>query len=340
MRRTRRRFALELLGCAGWSAMLAAGAPVRFAFGQDARGANGRSDRLILLGTQGGPNYRPERGETASAVVVDGIPYLVDCGYGTLGALIESGLGYLGVAQIFLTHLHDDHTADLAALLGRQWTGGRVEPTTVHGPFGTRALVDAAIEFGAANAAIRLLDEDRSVQPRDLFRAVEVEASRAPVDVFEDERVAVTAAENTHFPESARERMPYRSIAYRFETPSRSIVFAGDTAYSEALVTLARGADVLVCETIDIAAQRRAFDAKVAAGAYADNPEGIWQHIVETHSSTEDVGRMADEAGVRMLVLNHLVPGALSDLPDEAYIAGVRKQFAGEVVVGRDFMEL
>ena len=85
---------------------------------------------------------------------------------------------------------------------------------------------------------------------------------------------------------------------------------------------------------------RRAFDAKVAAGAYADNPEGIWHHIAGTHTSTEEAGRMAAEAEVGLLVLSHLVPGAMSDLPDDAYIEGVRKAYSGEVVVGRDFMEL
>jgi len=337
---TRRQFTKSLLSftcLAGAAAALPGGLWTRRASAQT---RDARSARLILLGTQGGPNYTPERAETASAVVVDGIAYLVDCGYGTLGALIEGGLNYLEVPHIFLTHLHDDHTADVAALLSHQWTSGRIEPTTVHGPYGTKALVDGAVAFSAANVAIRLVDEARSVKPQDLFSGTDVAASRSPVEVLEDERVAVTAVENTHYPESARERMPHRSIAYRFDTSSRSIVFSGDTAYSPALVSLARGADMLVCEAMDTAAMRKAFEAKVAAGAYADNPEGIWRHIAGTHTSTEEAGRMAEEAGVRVLVLNHVLPGAIGDLSDDAYIAGVRKAFSGEVVVGRDLMEL
>lgn len=85
---------------------------------------------------------------------------------------------------------------------------------------------------------------------------------------------------------------------------------------------------------------RRAFDAKVAAGAYADNPGGVWHHIACTHASTEDAGRMASEAGVKLLVLNDVLPGARGRLPDEAYIKGVRKTFDGDVIVGRDSMEL
>lgn len=343
---TRRRFARNLLevsaclGAAGSVSLLgprALAQPRRAA----ANGAPaGGTDELILLGTQGGPNYTPERGETASALVVDGTAYLVDCGYGTLGALIERDLDYLRVGHVFVTHLHDDHTADLAALLSHQWTSGRVTPTVVHGPYGTERLVEAAVAFGAANATIRLVDEARSVKPEDLFRGTDIGATSTPNEVFRDERVRVSAVENTHYPQASRERMAHRSIAYRFDTPSRSIVFSGDSAYSPNLVALAEGADVLLCEAMDVAAMRRAFDAKVAAGAYADNPEGIWRHIAATHTSTEDAGRMAQQAGVNTVVLNHVLPGALSNLPDETYIAGVRKTFSGEVIVGRDFMTL
>lgn len=303
-------------------------------------GENGQGTRLVLLGTQGGPNYNAVRAETASAMLVDGHPYLVDCGYGTLAALGEAGIGFRGIDEIFLTHLHDDHTADLAALLGHQWTDGRVEPTSVYGPFGTARLVDAALAFGEINAAIRLVDEQRSVKPADIVVATEVEATASPQEVLRDERVEVRSIENTHFPPASKQRMPYRSLAYRFDTADRSVVFSGDTNYSEGLVRLARGADVLVCEAIEVAGMRRAFEVKVANGAYADNPEGIWEHIVGTHSSTEVAGRMAAEAGVGLLVLNHLVPGALSDDPDSTYLAGVRKHFSGEVVVGRDQMVL
>jgi ribonuclease BN (tRNA processing enzyme) len=339
---TRRRFAHNLLQIAGAAAALPlvrpASAQTR---GASAGGAPRHgSERLVLLGTQGGPNFTPERSESSSALVIDSATYLVDCGYGTLGSLIAAELNYLEVGNIFLTHLHDDHTSDLAALLSHQWTSGRIEPTLVHGPHGTKTLVDAAVAFGAANAAIRLIDEARSVQPESLFSGVDIDPEGAAREVFRDDRVCVSAVENTHYPHEARARMRHRSLAYRFDTPFRSVVFSGDTAYSPALVSLAQDADILICEAMDVDAMRRAFDAKVAAGAYADNPEGIWRHIAGTHTSTEEAGRMAEEAGVKLLVLNHVLPGAMGDLSDEAYIEGVREAFSGDVVVGRDFMEL
>lgn len=296
--------------------------------------------RLVLLGTQGGPNITATRSETASAVVADGHTYLVDCGYGTLAALVRAGLPFRDVAEIFLTHLHDDHTADLAALLSHQWTDGRTETTSIYGPVGTQRLVRAAVDFEAVNAAIRLVDEHRSVKPADIVKATEIAATSSPAKVYTDERVKVTSIENTHYPESSKQRMPYRSLAYRFDARDRSIAFAGDTNYSTGVVELAKGVDVLVCEVIELRSMRRAFEARVARGAYADNSEGIWKHIVDTHASPESVGRMAAEAGVGMLVLNHLAPGAVAEEPDASYTEGVRKHFRGKVVVGRDLMVL
>jgi len=294
----------------------------------------------VLLGTQGGPNFNATRGEAASAVIVDGQPYLVDCGYGTLGALKKAGVNHRQIAQVFLTHLHDDHTADLAALLVRQWTDGRVEPTTVIGPYGTKQLVDAVIAFGEANTVIRSVDEARSLKPAALFRARDVDATPMPAEVYKDDRVTVRSVENTHFPAESKARMPYRSLSYRFDSRDRSIVLSGDTAYSAGLVELAKGADVLVCEALDVAAMRKAFEGMVARGMYADNPEGVWRHIVGTHTPVDVAGRMATEARVGTLVLSHIVPGALDTLPDEVYISAARKTFAGRIVVGRDQMVL
>jgi ribonuclease BN (tRNA processing enzyme) len=297
--------------------------------------------RLVLLGTQGGPNINPERAETASAIVVDGTVYLVDCGYGTLAALCEAGIVYRDIGRVFLTHLHDDHTGDLAAFVTHQWSDGRVEPTLVIGPYGTDSLVETALEFARANTTIRLVDEARSVRPAEIFEGIVVEVTPDPREVYSDERVVVRSVENTHFPASSKAQFPYRSLAYRFDCPDRSIVFSGDTSYSEDLIGLARGADLLVCEAIEVASMRRAFEHMVAKGAYADNAEGVWNHIVGTHTSTEDAGRMAAQAGVATLVLNHLVPGALApDVGDDVYVEGARRHFDGEIVVGSDGMTL
>ncbi len=293
--------------------------------------------KLILLGTQGGPNISLKRGETASMLVINDVPYLIDCGYGTLRQLIESGVNYLNIGNVFLTHLHDDHNADLPALLGHQWTQGRINPTKVFGPYGTDQLVQAANLYNQANTEIRMVDEARSLQPKDMFAGTVIKAGAEVVAVLSNDDVKVTAIENTHYPAEAKAKIPHRSLAYRFDIKDRSIVFSGDTAYSENLVKLAHGADVLVCEAIEKEVYRAVYEKRVANGAYADNPEGVWNHIIGTHTSTTDAGRMAAAAGVKTLVLNHIIPG---DIDDSVFIASARKNFSGAIIVGKDQMVL
>lgn len=300
--------------------------------------------RLVLLGTQGGPGVNLRRAQASNLVLIDGQSYLVDCGYGALRSFVQSGARYTNLANIFLTHLHDDHTADLAALLSLQWTGRRKDPTTVYGPYGTEALVAGALAFFKANTEIRTVDEGRTIRPEDLFHAHDIAATSKPAKVFEDERVRVTSIENTHFPEKAKAQMPYRSLAYRFDAADRSIVFSGDTTYSKNLVELARDADIFVCEAMDVAQHDRLEKRAQEAAAKGASNTMLLRHVIDTHSTTEQVGRMAAEARVKTVVLNHLLPGSNGPLdrevPDTTYIGGVRKFFDGQVIVGRDQMRL
>ncbi len=297
--------------------------------------------RLVLLGTRGGPGIDPSRAQTASALVAEGTPYLIDCGYGTLRQLVASRVGYLQLSTIFLTHLHDDHTADLAALLDFQWTNGKSTPTDAYGPYGTARLVQAALSVMRTNVEIRTVDEGRSIDADKQFHGHDVPAASAPVQIFKDGRITVTAVENAHYPARSKVRMAHRSLALRFDAKARSIVFTGDTAYSSNVVELARNADLFVCEIIDptvLADMRRRAGAAAAAGS----PNNIYRHVAETHSSPADVARMATEAHVKTVVLNHQVVGAGGPLgyPVTAFIQAVRKGFAGEVIVGNDLMVL
>lgn len=296
---------------------------------------------LVLLGTRGGPGIDVNHAQTASAFVVDGRPYLIDCGYGALRAMVAANVGYHQISTLFFTHLHDDHTSDLPALLTSQWTNGKTTPTDAYGPYGTARLVEAAVAFLRLNAEIRTVDEGRTLDPARQFHGHDVAAAAQPVEVFKDGRVRVTAVENAHFPARATSRMPHRSLALRLDTQDRSLVCCGDTAYSAHIVQLARGADLLQCEVADPTVleqmRQRAREAEAAG-----NPNNIYRHIAGTHSSPDDVGRMAAEAGVKTVVLNHQLQGPASTLayPLTTFIEGVRRRFTGEVIVGQDLMVL
>lgn len=75
-------------------------------------------DRLVLLGTQGGPLIRSYiQSPSASLIVYDNTPYVIDTGYGVTFKLLESKISLSSLRHIFITHHHSDHNLELGPLL-------------------------------------------------------------------------------------------------------------------------------------------------------------------------------------------------------------------------------
>jgi len=275
--------------------------------------------RLILLGTAGGPSPKVGRAAPAQAIVVGDRVYLVDCGDGVARQLALARLPFSQLRAVFLTHQHSDHNAGYGPLLLLGWTAGLTTVDT-YGPPPLEKMTRQLLDAYAFDIETRIADEGRAplaplVRPHDITAAGEI---------FKDDRVRVTAAVNHHPPIE-------RSFTYRFDTADRSIVISGDTTYSESVVALAKGADVLVHEAM----YRTYYDRPDAQPA----ARTVRQHIVASHTDVEDVGRAAAAAGVKQLVLSHFVP---SDqvVSDEQWLAGAKKHYGGPVVLGRDLMEI
>ena len=282
---------------------------------------SGRATRLVLLGTAGGPTPKSGRAAPAQAIVVDDAIYLVDCGDGVARQLALAKLPLRNLRAVFITHQHSDHNAGYGPLFLLGWAGGIEQPVDTYGPpplANMTKLLLAAYDF---DITLRMKDEGRPplaplIRPHEITRAG---------DVFADDRVRVTAALNHHPPIQ-------HSFAYRFDTADRSIVISGDTAYADSVVALAKGADVLVHEVL-----HRPFWERADA---PQTPE-IRRHIIASHTDAEDLGRLAAAAGVKMLVLSHFVPSEPTGaVPDDVWLAAARKHFKGQVVLGRDLMEI
>jgi ribonuclease BN (tRNA processing enzyme) len=110
-------------------------------------------------------------------------------------------------------------------------------------------------------------------------------------------------------------------------------VISGDTRPSDNLIRLARGADILVHEVMYLPA----IDTLLSADS---NARTLREHLIASHTTTEQVGRVATEAGVRTLVLSHFVPGGAPYLDDDVWRDAVRPHFAGELIIGRDLLEI
>jgi ribonuclease BN (tRNA processing enzyme) len=278
--------------------------------------------RLVLLGTAGGPRPRKTRSASAQAIIVKGAIYIVDCGDGVARQMVLAGLPLDAIRGVFITHHHSDHNADYGNLLWLAWTAGLRTPVDTFGPPPIEKMTRLFLEMNATDIEARIADEGRPpLAP--LIRAHDIAKAGK---VFEDERVKVSAALVEHPPLSP-------AFAYRFDTADRSIVISGDTKYSQNLVELAKGADVLVHEAL----YPEAVDRLVKN---VRNAPDLKRSILSHHTSAEDVGRVAAEAGVKLLVLSHLIPAEDPEVTEQMWLTAVAKHFKGNVVVGADLASL
>ncbi len=275
--------------------------------------------KLVLLGTAGGPVPRSPRHAPSQVVVVDGHAYVIDCGNGVAQQLQLAGISPSSLRAVLVTHHHSDHNADLGNLFLLSWPL-LTRPVPVLGPPPLSAILRSFFEMSRYDIEIRVEDEGRP----HLSEFVVGREIAQPGVVFRDDKIEVRAALVEHPPVQP-------AFAFRIDTADRSVVISGDTRPCNALVELARGADVLVHEVIHLPA--------IGGLAEGNNGTRLFEHLRACHTPVDQVGALAERAGVGTLVLSHFVP-ASGVVPDEVWQAEAARGYSGRVVVGRDLLEL
>jgi ribonuclease BN (tRNA processing enzyme) len=288
---------------------------------------------LVTLGTGGGPSVRLERAQTSSAIVIGEDIYLIDSADGVLRQLAGADLPVERIKAVFITHHHFDHNGDLGALLVQRWLFHYARPKIkVIGPPMTREMVThLAKAFRATELAPITIGTTEIPGIAATVEATDIPGDlQTPAVIYQDANVRVSAVLNNHYhflPGSAAAAAA-RSYAFRFDTPNRSITFTGDTGPSERVAQLARGSDVLVSEVIE--RMLRSVDRD-------DFPiEELIKHLREDHLTPTQVGELAASAGVKEVILHHLVPGSDGETDLSVYTKGIDRHFKGPVRVARD----
>ncbi|MHA3685239.1 MBL fold metallo-hydrolase [Leucobacter sp. HY1908] len=284
-----------------------------------AQGEPTQGIRIVTLGTAGGPQWWRQtapgeiRAGISTAIVVGDDVYLVDAGYGAAVQLARAGYSLGQVRAVFVTHLHSDHTVDLPAIMLFSLYEAAASPhlpIPVIGPAPHPGMADkGGLPRGGTAGLMRGIE---AAFADDLFDRMEYglrqgldavwqarEIAPAAHEVYRDEHVAVTAASVDH-----GSMQP--AYAFRFDTSAGSVTISGDTAPCKALTDLARGTDLLLHEAIDDEWLTAAYPPDAEA---TDVQRASLAHHRESHTTTADACRMADEAGAARLVLHHLVPG-------------------------------
>jgi len=291
--------------------------------------------RIVTLGTAAGPRSLSDRAGPATLLQVGDRIYLIDAGAGVSHGLANIGIQPDQVRRIFLTHLHFDHVAGIPTLLGFAWQRRPSEPIEIYGPPATREYMARATNLVGFTSDIYAAEMPPTLPVAQMVMAHDVDVS-GPTVIYRDDLITVTAVENSHYATIPSDRRPLgsaRSYAYRFDTPDRSIVFTGDTGPSEAVTQLARGADILVAEVMDMDYTLSQLSQLFNTPAAQLRP--VTEHMLQEHLSPQAVGEMARRAGVAMVVLSHIGTGENNhDL--RLLTSGVRAVYPGPVVAAND----
>jgi ribonuclease BN (tRNA processing enzyme) len=224
--------------------------------------------------------------------------------------------------HIFITHHHSDHNADYGNLILLAWTAGLRTRVDTWGPPPLKRMTRLFFEMNKYDIDVRTSNEGRTP----LSTLVHVHEVKTGGEVMRDDHVRVTSALVDHPP-------VVPAFAYRFDAQDRSIVISGDTAPSENVIKLARGADVLVHSVMYPAA----IDRLVLR---VPNAAALKASILAHQTSAEQAGRIAQAAAVKTLVLSHFVPPDDPEVTDEMWAAAARIHFKGQLIVGRDLLEV
>jgi ribonuclease BN (tRNA processing enzyme) len=288
---------------------------------KDAKGT-----KLVLLGTAAGPVPGRSRQMTSHVMLSNGAAYILDCGMGVTNQYARTGIPFSALKSIFVTHHHADHNIEYGPLLIVGWIQGLPLDVRAFGPPPLQQMTDDFLR--AYRQTVDFWAEDLKMKP---LTSVNVQEISAPGMVMQDGNVKVSAILVEHPPVRP-------ALAYRFDFKDRSIAFSGDTAPLDAVAKMAQGADVLVHETMYVPAVEKYIKDQIARGRPVKF-EPFMAHMKADHTPSEDVGRIAQEAGVRTLVLSHLTP-AIDSIDDETWRGPAAKHFRGEIVVGKDLMVL
>ena len=255
----------------------------------------GSNTKVLVLGS-GNPFPNPMRMGPAVAVIVNGKPYFVDCGEGFWRAIahavthhraqLEDVFALENIQNMFLTHLHCDHTIGLPSFFLSPYKFNAPKKKEVYGPLGTAEMVDHILKAYAVDIDAGWTRSGHNPQG---WRA-DAHEVLSPGLVFEDENVRIDAFKTEHAPMD-------HCWAYRFTTQDRVVVVGGDGRYSESLLEAITGADLFLADIVS--------EKNLAHAPWGGELRDKVSEIKKYHLVPNDLVRLQQASGVGCVVLYH-----------------------------------
>lgn len=281
---------------------------------------------LTLLGTNGPPHVGHRFGP--SQVITDGqVRLMIDTGWGSTLRLFQASMPPQTIDAVFITHLHSDHTTDMADFLVMRWVGGIRKPIAIYGPEGTKRMVEGFQQAMEADTRYRLAHHGDKLWDGGLAADItEFTAGEDPVEIASLGAITVKAYEVDHFPVKP-------AYGYRFESAGKTIAISGDTNPCPGLLNGAKDADILVCDSMNVQ-MLKMLESQLRGGGNS-LAASLLEDAHDYHAPVSGMAELAQAAGVKHLVLSHILP-PVQDGQAAIFTAGLDALFTGKITLGKD----
>jgi ribonuclease Z len=213
-------------------------------------------------------------------------------------------------------------------MINRFAMAGADKPLPVIGPVGVKKLMSDMMSVYAPDKQYRVAHHEWAVNENGY--EVDVKESQPGV-VYNKDGLKITMFEVDHLPVTP-------AVAYKFEYKGQSVVVSGDTIKVPKMIEMSEGCDILVHEAMNL----RMLEIGRGTTNANDNEkmQKIAVDITDYHTPTHDVAEIARDAGVKKLVLTHMIPSPMNHAMEALFIRGMRKIYKGPIKVGTDLMEI
>lgn len=282
---------------------------------------------VVFLGT-GSPTPSPDRCGCGHVIVAGDSNVLVDCGYGAARRLAPAGIVPATIGTAVFTHMHSDHITDVPDFLNMRWTSGATTPLKVFGPTGTKKMIDGFLMALEDDIRFRTAHHPGKLHPDGArVEVTEIPATADARSFLSANGLELQSFEVDHFP-------VVPALGYKVKFDGRSMVFSGDTSMCDSLLAAANGVDLLVSDALNMAMFQQ-FIERVRG--IRPGTAALLDDVPDYHIHTDEVAKLARDAGVGKLVLSHLLPNLPNDPAIEAqFAAGMSDVYPGPIQLARD----
>lgn len=290
--------------------------------------------RVLICGT-GSPEVSSAKAQACTLVSAGGKMFLFDVGDGAVRSLAHSKIPVNQLERVFITHFHSDHFNDLATLINAGWIWGRKTPLEVQGPVGTKQVLDGfaqayALDEGYRSKNMPHLAKNRTVAFGIPLEIAFAEGQRA-VRVYDKDGVTIDATLVAHDPVKP-------ALGYVLKYKGKKVFISGDTEVSPVNMDAMRDANLAIHESYAAHMVRRAIPQMKKLGM--DFEAIVAERTIPYHADNMALAKQAQEAGVKHLLLTHLIPYPDSFVVRQMYSEGMAEHFKGKLTVAQDGMIL